>query len=88
MKVFVINYPRKSLNIRQLLNPLFFAPVTRHPDTTRQRGARQRAKDLAAARRLKAQYVPLCDVDRTVYLRADWTWNTTHPTWRKVEVAV
>ena len=82
MKVFVVNYPRKSLNIRQLLNPLFFTPTTRHPDPTRQRGARQKAKDLAAARRLKAQYVPLCFVDRSCYIpdyfdyeRGSWSWK-------------
>ena len=79
MKVFVVHdftrpYLGGNLNVKQLLNPLFFAPVTRHPDATRQRGARQRAKDLAAARRLKVQYVPLCSVDRTVYL-----WELGNP---------
>ena len=73
MKIIVIRdfnrpYLGGNLNVRQLLNPLFFAPVTRHPDSTRQRGARQRDKDLAAARRLKAQYVPLCFVDRSCYI--------------------
>jgi hypothetical protein len=73
VKVFIVHdfarpYRGGNLNMRQLLNPLFFIRDIRHPDSTRQRGARQRAKDLAAARRLKEQYVPLCRVDRTVYL--------------------
>ena len=87
MKIFVVKPPpRKGLNMRQLLNPLFFSPVAHHPDATRQRGARLKAKDLTAARRLKAQYVPLCRVDRTVWIRADWTWHADHPTWRMMEV--
>jgi hypothetical protein len=60
-----------NLNMRQLLNPIFYdgawAPK-RRPDSTRQRKARQLAKDLRAARRLKAEYVPLVMVDRTIYL--------------------
>jgi hypothetical protein len=40
----------------------------RRPDMTRQHSRRQRAKDLRAARELKAAYVPLCFVDPTVYL--------------------
>ena len=91
MKIFVVYdfsrpYRGGNLNMRQLLNPLFYSRNVRHPDSTRQRVARQRAKDLAAARRMKAQYVPLCFVDRTVYLRTDWTWYTDYPTWRKTEV--
>ena len=73
MKIFVVyDFARPNLggnlNMRQLLNPLFFSRDIRHTDSTRQRGARQRSKDLAAARRLKEQYVPLCFVDSTVYL--------------------
>ena len=73
MKIFVVHdfarpYLGGNLNMRQLLNPLFYSRSVRHPDTTRQRGARQRAKDLAAARQLKAQYVPLCFVDRSCYI--------------------
>lgn len=60
--------PGPSLNIRQLLNPIFYAgnawPLAgkRHPDSTRQRRAVQRTCDLATARELKRkfQYVPLC----------------------------
>ena len=75
MKIFVIHdfsrhYFGGNLNMRQLLNPLFYARDVRHPDPTRQRGAWQRAKDLAAARRLKAQYVPLCFVDRCCYIHS------------------
>ena len=73
MKIIVVRdfarpYRGGNLNMRQLLNPLFFSRDIRHPDSTRQRGARQRAKDLAVARRLKEQYVPLCFVDSTIYL--------------------
>lgn len=44
--------------MRQLLNPIFYSPTTRHPDATRQRGARQLAKDRRAARELKRRYTP------------------------------
>ena len=47
----------------------------RHTDSKRQRKARQQAKDLRTARRLKAEYVPLCDVDRTVYIDEPGSWN-------------
>jgi hypothetical protein len=80
--VVVVRDPRgRNLNMRQLLTPIFYSREVRHPDATRQRGSRQRAKDMAAARRLKARYVPLCFVDRTVYLDrynpwADrWEWG-------------
>jgi len=52
---------KPALNMRQLLNPLVFSPTIRHPDMKRQASRRQRAKDLAAARRLKLEfqeYVP------------------------------
>lgn len=49
--------------------------VTHHPDGSRQRKARRRAKELRAARSLKNQYVPLCDVDRTVYLTKYDAWD-------------
>ena len=73
MKIIVVRdfarpYLGGNLNMWHLLNPLFYTRDVRHTDPTRQRGARQRAKDLAAARRLKLQYVPLCFVDRTLYL--------------------
>jgi hypothetical protein len=67
MRDFICIYDRLSrlthsepLNIRQLLNPIFFEHERRHPDMKRQRSRRQRSKDLKAARELKAQrYVPL-----------------------------
>lgn len=43
-----------NLNMRQLLNPIFFEPVARHPDHRRQRGMRLRARSLRQARELKA----------------------------------
>lgn len=57
-----LGIPHAALNIRQLLNLIFFTPAKKHPDMTRQRSRRQAAKDLAAARRLKAQAIPLCRV--------------------------
>jgi hypothetical protein len=56
---------RCGLNVRQLLNPLFFDRDRRHPDMKRQASRRQRARDLRAARALKTRYVPLCAVDPT-----------------------
>ena len=46
MKIICIDVPppwrrrKANLNLRQLLNPIFYAPVRRHPDSTRQRKAR------------------------------------------------
>lgn len=59
---------RGGLNVRQLLNLIFFLPINHHPNMTRQRRRKQRAKDLTAARRLKGMAVPLDQVDTTVYL--------------------
>jgi hypothetical protein len=67
--VYLNAAPRRSLNIRQLLTPLFFPwGSTRHPDMKRQSSRRQRDRDLRAARALKTAYVPLRMVDPTVYL--------------------
>jgi SRSO17 transposase len=57
-----LNPFHSALNMRQLLNPIFFSIDQRHPDMKRQHSRRQRSKDLAATRRLKAQYIPLCRV--------------------------
>jgi hypothetical protein len=51
-----------GLNVRQLLNPIFFERPCRHVDMKRQRSRHQRSKDLAQARRLKMSYVPLWSV--------------------------
>ena len=64
MNVVVVRDPRRphlggNLNVRQLLNPIFYAPVDRHPDAKRQRKARLRARALRQARELKAAAVPL-----------------------------
>ena len=47
--------PGTGLNVRELLNPLFYSVDTRHPDMKRQRSRRQRSRALDAARRLKTQ---------------------------------
>ena len=69
-----LNYRRPALNIRQLLNPIFFSPISRHPDMKRQRCRKQRAKDLIAARRLKKMVVSLDRVDTTIYLVEHDSW--------------
>jgi hypothetical protein len=52
MMICVVESARR-LNMRQLLNPIFFSPVIRHPDMTRQRKAKQRARELKQARIFK-----------------------------------
>ena len=47
-----------NLNIRQLLNPIFFEHVRKHPDRKRQRTTRMRDKAIQAARELKRMEVP------------------------------
>jgi hypothetical protein len=54
-----------TLNAAQLLNPLFFSRDVRHPDMKRQRGRRQRAKDLRAARVLKVTELNHCELPCT-----------------------
>ncbi len=80
--------PRASLNVRQLFGAIFFEPWTsaRHPDMKRQRSRRSLARARAAARALKRAYVPLHEVDRMVWMRVDWQWDTPYPQWRKMEV--
>jgi hypothetical protein len=65
----------RSLNFREVVNHLFFPwdPV-KHVDSKRQRSRRQRTCSYQLARRLKRQYVPLYNVDPTVYLRR-WGWD-------------
>lgn len=55
MKVVVVKQCGGSLNIRKLLNPIFFSVEKAHPDSKRQRGKRLRSKRLNAARALKAK---------------------------------
>lgn len=52
MQIIVVKPPSRGhgLNIRQLLNFLYFTPVTQHPDGDRQRKARRNARDLRRAR--------------------------------------
>jgi hypothetical protein len=45
-----------NLNIRQLLNPIFFEPVRKHPDRKRQRCTKQSDLMLWGARTLKRRY--------------------------------
>jgi hypothetical protein len=45
-----------GLNMRQLLNPIFFGVDRRHPDMKRQRSRRARSRQLAQARALKARF--------------------------------
>lgn len=68
MKIIKVYNTKSRLNIRQLFNSIFFEHDRRHPDMKRQRSRRHRSLELHQARKLKAAYVPLCFVDRTVYL--------------------
>ena len=66
MKVFIVRdfdqpYRGGNLNMRQLLNPLFYERTVKHPDQKRQRNRRLRAKELRQARELKGR-------DRTLAL--------------------
>ena len=54
----VIKNAPVGLNIRQLLNPLFFSKDRRHPDSKRQRPARIKAKAFKQALQLKCREVP------------------------------
>jgi hypothetical protein len=63
-----LNPWKPTLNIRQLFNSIFFEREQRHHDMKSQRSRRRRSLDLHQARALKAAYVPLCLVDRTIYL--------------------
>jgi hypothetical protein len=75
------------LYVQSMLPGLILGERSCHPDGTRQRKARQLARDRRAARELKAQYVPLCFVDRTVYLE-DWErWydeGSAYRRWRSI----
>ena len=42
-----------NLNMRQLLNPIFYSRDVRHPDSKRQRCSRQRTLERSRARKLK-----------------------------------
>ena len=77
MNIVVLEAPPcHSLNIRQLLTPLFFSREVTHHNMKRQRSRRQRAIDRRAARELKAAPVPLWFVDPTIYLEQwDGTWE-------------
>ena len=57
-----VGRPRPPLNMRQLLNPIFFERTVAHTDTKKQRKARIRTRAYAQARALKAMPVPLRDV--------------------------
>ena len=67
-----------NLNMKQLLSTLFYDgskhwfSQTRHPDHKRQRSARVKARALRQARRLKAAYVPLIQVDPACYITKPW----------------
>lgn len=72
--------PRAGLNMRQLLNQIFFSPAVRHPDMKRQRTRRQVAKDRRAARVLKSapvelRLVPPCTNEEMTEWRRNWTWK-------------
>jgi hypothetical protein len=47
-----------NLNMRELLNPIFFERSVRHPDSKRQRCSRLRTLARSGARKLKHMEVP------------------------------
>ncbi len=53
-----LDRPRRggNLNVRQLLNPIFFERRVKHPDRKRQRRTRQRDLMLWGARKVKGCY--------------------------------
>ena len=58
MKIIIVNEFRRpflggNLNMRQLLNPIFFSRSVKHPDRKRQRITRQRDLYLWGARKVK-----------------------------------
>jgi hypothetical protein len=58
MKVFIVREFHRpflggDLNMRQLLNPIFFSRSVKHPDRKRQRTTRMRDLMLWGARKLK-----------------------------------
>jgi hypothetical protein len=58
MKVFIVREFHRpflggNLNMRQLLNPIFFSREVKHPDSKRQRTTRLRDVSIQAARELK-----------------------------------
>jgi hypothetical protein len=58
MKVFIVREFHRpflggNLNMRQLLNPIFFSRSVKHPDRKRQRTTRQRDLMLWGARKVK-----------------------------------
>ena len=68
-----------NLNVRQLLNPIFYSRDVQHTHSKRQRKACQKSRDRRAARSLKAQYVPLYFVDPTVYIHTWDRWGDGSP---------
>jgi hypothetical protein len=65
MKIIVIrNFARPyrggNLNMKQLLNPIFFERTIKHPDSKRQRNRRLRAKELRQARAAKRNLTLFC----------------------------
>lgn len=77
-----------NLSAHELLMMLHQAK--NHGDSTRQRGARQQAKDRRFARKAKRAYVPLCFVDPTVYIEEyePWgeDWFSPYRRWRPVRI--
>jgi hypothetical protein len=84
MKIIKIYEPSpfhntRALNMRQLLNPIFFSVDCRHPDQKRQRSSRRRTRALRNARNLKAQQftwvpdLPTTDAWETWFAARGWT---------------
>ena len=85
MKVFVVREFNRpflggDLNIRQLLNPIFFSRDVKHPDRKRQRRTRLRNKAIQAARELKRMEVPRLLIPPVELYRYDYVSDS----WREL----
>lgn len=89
--VYVGPKPPNRIDARALLQAMWSAlPSCRrkkkHPDGDRQRTARRKSLERREARKLKAQYVPLCFVDPTIYLceYEPWGYDGPYRLWRRL----
>ena len=75
-----LNPFKYGLNIRQLLNPIFFSRDVKHPDRKRQRCTKLRDRAIQAARELKHMEVPrtlIPPVELYEYSFTDECWIVT-----------
>ena len=69
-----------NLNMRQLLNPIFFSRDVKHPDRKRQRCTKLRNLSIQAARELKRMEVPCLLIPPVELYRYDYASES----WREL----